>query len=227
MYKKIIARIPESTLKQYSTGEEIANSIIHGLGVLFGIVGMTILLTLASLFGTMTHFLCYLIYGLSMILLYTSSTLYHALPSLSAKKFFKVCDHVSIYLLIAGSYTPFLVLNIKGTLGWVLVSVIWGCALAGIIFKFFFIGRFTYASTLLYLCMGWMAIVAIKPMAAALTSSGMLLVIVGGLAYTFGTIFYLMKRIRYHHAIWHLFVLTGSVFHFVAILTSSNFDWVV
>ncbi len=223
MFKKIADRIPAASLSQYSTGEEIANSIIHGLGVVFGIVSLTVLLTLSALFGSTFHIVCYLIYGLSLILLYTSSTLYHALPYLSAKKFFKVCDHVSIYLLIAGTYTPFLLLNIKGTLGWTLVGIVWACALAGIIFKFFFVGRFTFVSTLLYLGMGWMMVFAAKPLAEALSPKGMMWILAGGLAYTLGTVFYLLKKVPFHHAIWHLFVLTGSVFHFTAIVYSTNF----
>jgi hemolysin III len=224
MFKKISARIPSNTLKQYSKGEEIANSVIHGLGILFGIVSLTVLLTLSSLFGTAHHFICYLIYGLSMILLYTSSTLYHAIPHMGAKKFFKVCDHVSIYLLIAGTYTPFLIINIQGSLGWILLALIWSSAFFGIIFKFFYVGRFTFMSTLFYLAMGWMAIIATKPLSESLSSIGMAWIVAGGIAYTLGTIFYLMKKVRFHHAIWHLFVLAGSVFHFTAIVYSANFS---
>lgn len=223
MLKRIAKRIPTASLKQYTVGEEIANSVIHGLGIVLGIVILTVLLTLASLFGTTAHFVSYLIYGTSLILLYTSSTLYHALPSLSAKKFFKVCDHVSIYLLIAGTYTPFLVLNIGGSLGWTLLVIVWSCAFIGITFKFFFVGQFTFVSTLTYLAMGWMMMFAIKPLSESLTHSGLVWIIAGGLAYSGGTIFYLLKKIPFHHAAWHLCVLTGSVFHFVAIVNSSNF----
>lgn len=223
MLKKIAARIPLASLSQYTVGEEIANSVIHGLGIVFGVVVLTILLTLASLFGTPNHFVCYLIYGISLILLYTSSTLYHALPSLKAKSFFKFCDHVSIYLLIAGTYTPFLILNIKGTLGWSLIAVIWGLALLGILFKLFFTGRLKLLSTLIYLGMGWMIMFAAKPLRESLNANGMLWILMGGFAYSFGTIFYMMKKVRFHHAIWHAFVLTGSIFHFTAIMYSSNF----
>lgn len=216
-------RIPLATLQQYSVGEEIANSVIHGLGVVFGVVVLTILLTLSSIYGTPDHFVCYFVYGLSVILLYTSSTLYHALPQLKAKSFFKLCDHVSIYLLIAGTYTPFLILNIKGTLGWGLLILIWSLALVGIILKFFFTGRFKILSTCIYLGMGWLIIFAAKPLSASLTSIGLWWVILGGIAYTSGTIFYLLKKVPFHHAIWHTFVLAGSISHFTAILYSSNF----
>ncbi len=223
MFKRISNRIPSASLKQYTLAEELANSIIHGLGIVFGIVSLTILLTLTYLFGSFAHFISYLIYGISLILLYTSSTLYHALPFLSAKKFFKVCDHVSIYLLIAGTYTPFLVLNIGGTIGWGLLTVIWICAFVGIIFKFFFVGQYTYLSTLVYLGMGWMMMFAIKPLSEALSSPGLTWIIAGGIAYSGGTVFYLMKKIRFHHAAWHLCVLAGSIFHFTAIVYSSKF----
>lgn len=223
MLTRIANRIPTASLKQYSVNEEIANSIIHGLGVVFGIVSLTILLTLTYSFGTTSHFVSYLIYGTSLILLYTSSTLYHALPFLGAKKFFKVCDHVSIYLLIAGTYTPFLVLNIGGSLGWTLLAVVWSCAFVGIAFKFFFVGQFTFVSTIVYLAMGWMMMFAIKPLSDALTGSGLAWIIAGGLAYSGGTVFYLLKKVRFHHAAWHLCVLTGSVFHFISIIYSSKF----
>jgi hemolysin III len=223
MFKRIARRIPTASLKQYTFREEIANSVIHGLGILFGIVSLTILLTLASIYGSTLHFVCYLVYGLSMILLYTSSTLYHALPFLGAKKFFKVCDHVSIYLLIAGTYTPFLLVNIGGNLGWTLFAVVWTCALVGIAFKFFFVGQYTFVSTLVYLAMGWMIVFAYKPLSEALTTQGLTWIIAGGLAYSGGTVFYLLKKIHYHHAAWHFCVLLGSVFHFISILYSSKF----
>ena len=223
MIKRLTNRIPIATIHQYSASEEIANSITHGFGILFGIVVLTILLTLSSLFGTIYHFICYFIYGLSLILLYTSSTLYHALPSLRAKSFFKLCDHISIYLLIAGTYTPFLILNIKGTLGWGLLITIWSLAAIGIIFKLFFTGRFRNLSTCVYLGMGWMIIFAARPLSESLNQKGLLLVILGGLTYSLGTVFYSLKKIPFHHAIWHAFVLAGSIFHFAAIIYSSNF----
>ena len=209
--------------QQYALGEEIANSITHGIGILLSVVGLTTLLVLAFHFATIEHFVSYLIYGLSLILLYTSSTLYHALPYEKAKKVLKVCDHAAIYLLIAGTYTPFLVLHLKGEVGHRLLVIIWSLALIGVIFKFFFTGRFKIVSTTLYVAMGWLIVFAAGPLEQAIGESGMRWLIFGGLAYTFGAIFYLLKKIPYTHAIWHLFVLLGSVLHFVAVCESAKF----
>ena len=210
--------------QQYGLSEEIANSVIHGIGIILSIVGLTSLLILSTQFATAAHFISYLIYGISLILLYTSSTLYHALPSEKAKKFFKICDHSAIYLLIAGTYTPFLVINLKGQIGDLLLVIIWSIAIVGVVFKFFFTGRFKLLSTLLYIGMGWLIIFAAKPLSIAIGESGMNWLIIGGLTYTLGAIFYLLKKIPYTHAIWHLFVLMGSIFHFVAVVHSANFS---
>ncbi len=212
-----------SFYKQYTLKEEIAHSLIHGLGVLFGVGGLTALLMLACLYGSAAHFASYLIYGISVILLYTCSTLYHALPQLTAKKIFKTCDHAAIYLLIAGSYTPFLVLNMPKDLGTKFLIVVWSMALLGIIFKLFFTGRVKLISTSLYLGMGWMIVGAIDPLTAALSSKALTWIFAGGITYTVGVFFYLSKKIPYNHAIWHLFVLLGSIFHFIAVLYSSDF----
>lgn len=208
----------KNTGRQYSRGEEIANSIIHGLGALLGVVGMTVLLVLAILHGTRAHFISYLIYGSSLIFLYAASTLYHALPFVKAKSIFKILDHVGIYLLIAGTYTPFLIINMSG--GWALgmLITIWSLALAGSIFKLFFTGRFTLVSTLMYVAMGWVVVVAYKPMTQALMPETINYLLLGGLFYTGGTVVYLMKRVPYHHAVWHGFVLFGSIAHFVAVV---------
>ena len=212
---------PKKT-KPYSLKEEIAHSITHGLGVLLGVIGLTVLLVLSTLYGTNTHLVCYLIYGISMILLYTFSTLYHSLPQKKAKHIFKILDHASIYLLIAGSYTPFLVLNLKGTWGLSMMLVIWSLALAGVIFKIFFTGRFKLTSTLIYLAMGWLVLIATKPMLANVPMKSLWWVLIGGICYTVGTLFYLMKKLSFHHAIWHLFVLAGSICHYIAIIYSSG-----
>jgi hemolysin III len=205
-------------VKQYSRGEEIANSIIHGIGALLGIVGMTVLLVLAVLFDTRAHFISYLIYGASLIFLYSSSTLYHALPFIKAKQIFKILDHIGIYFLIAGTYTPFLVLNLAGPWAVGMLIAIWSLALVGSIFKLFFTGRFTLVSTLMYIAMGWLVIIAYKPMTEALSRETLMWILLGGFFYTTGTIVYLMKRVAYHHAVWHAFVLAGSIAHFVAIV---------
>lgn len=215
---RFVRGAPLAELTQYSRGEEIANSVIHGLGVVFGIVGLTILLTFACLFGTTTHFFSYLIYGLSLIFLYLCSTLYHALPFIKAKRIFKTLDHVGIYLLIAGTYTPFLVLNLTGTWVQVMLITIWSLALLGIILKLFFIGRFRLLSTLGYIAMGWIIVIAYKPMSTALSPQTATWLAVGGLCYSGGTIAYLMKKVPYHHAVWHSFVLCGSISHYIALM---------
>lgn len=212
-------------MKPYTLKEEVFNSITHGLGIVFGVVALTVLCVLSSYFGTTSHLVSYLIYGISLILLYTASTLYHALPGERVKTLFKIIDHASIYLLIAGTYTPFLKLNLKGTIGYTLLIIIWTLALLGIVFKIFYTGRFKLLSTLLYIGMGWIIIFAYVPLKESLSKAGMAWLIVGGLTYTLGTIFYLAKRYRYTHAIWHLFVLMGSVFHFIAIIYGANFSY--
>jgi len=206
-----------NTIGQYSRGEEIANSIIHGLGTLLGVVGMTVLLVFAILHGTRAHFVSYLIYGSSLVFLYAASTLYHALPFVKAKGIFKILDHVGIYLLIAGTYTPFLVINVSG--GWALGMLIsiWSLALIGCIFKLFFTGRFNLISTLMYVAMGWVVVIAYKPMTEALSPETINWILLGGLSYTGGTVVYLMKRVPYHHAVWHGLVLFGSIAHYVAV----------
>jgi len=222
--KRWLERIPASSLKQYSFGEEIANGITHGIGVLFAIVGLTVLLLLSVFFGSGMHILSYLIYGISLLLLYTSSTLYHALPSLNAKRFFKICDHASIYLLIAGTYTPFFLVNLQDSIGKECAILIWSLALIGVIFKFFFAGRFQILSTILYLAMGWLAVLVLKSLSLVLSQQGLTWLIVGGMIYTIGSVFYLLKRVPFFHSIWHLFVLLGSVSHYAAIIYSANFS---
>lgn len=207
----------------YSKAEEIANSITHGLGILFAVGGLTALMVLTAYFGTTSHLVSYLVYGISMLLLYTASTLYHAIPGERAKRFFKICDHSAIYLLIAGTYTPFLVLNLQGKMAWIAVTIIWSIALAGIIFKLFFTGRFKGLSTLLYIGMGWMVVFLAEPLSAAMNPEAMHWLVIGGVTYTAGTIFYMMKNMPYSHAIWHMFVLLGSIFHFTAIVYAGNF----
>lgn len=208
--------------KQYSLGEEIANSIIHGLGILFSVIGMTVLLVLALQNNSVPHFVSYLIYGISLVFLYTSSTLYHALPYLTAKKVFKILDHVGIYLLIAGTYTPFLVINLEGKWSLGMLIAIWSLAAVGIIFKLFSTGKFRLFSTFTYIAMGWLIVIAYEPMAQALNDKTMQWLLYGGLFYTTGTVAYLLKRVPYHHAVWHTFVILGSLSHYVAIVLSMN-----
>jgi hemolysin III len=198
-------------------GEEIANAITHGLGLLLSIAGLCVLVTMAAIRGTAWHVVACSIYGSTLILLYLSSTLYHAIQAPRAKNVFRVIDHSAIYLLIAGTYTPFLLITLRGRLGWTLFGLQWGMAICGILFKS--LTRFGYesASTAVYALMGWMGVLGMRTMYASLHFHGVLWIVAGGLFYTLGIIFFAIDR-RYCHMVWHLFVLAGSVCHFYAVL---------
>jgi hemolysin III len=198
--------------------EETINAATHGLGVLLGLVGLTVLVVTAVLRGDAWHIASCSIYGATLVLLFTGSTLYHSFRSPRVKHVFRIIDHSSIYLLIAGTYTPFLLVSLRGRWGWSLFGVVWGLALAGIVFQIFFVRRFRLAQTLIYLAMGWLALVAVKPLLERVPMAGLLWLLSGGLFYSLGAVFYLWKRLPFHHGIWHLFVLAGSVCHYFAIL---------
>lgn len=206
------------TLPRYTTGEEIANSLTHGLGIVLSITGLVVLTAFASLFGTVWHIVSCSIYGATQILLYTASTLYHSIPLPRAKAVLRVLDHSAVFLLIAGTYTPFLLVNLRGPWGWALFGVIWSLAIVGIALQGILIRQKTWVTTLPYLAMGWVALVGLKPLFESVAPGGLVLLFTGGLAYTVGTVFYVWRRLPYHHAIWHGFVLAGSVCHFFAIL---------
>lgn len=203
---------------QYSQGEELANSITHGIGMIFGIVGLILLLIKAADHQadtlTMTSMA---IYGSSIIVLFMASTLYHAIPHPQAKRWLKTFDHCAIYLLIAGSYTPFLLVSLRTPLAIGLMMVIWTIALIGIIMKVAFVYRFKKLSLMTYLVMGWLSLIVIYQLAVHLDIGGLTLLAVGGLVYSVGVIFYVAKRIPFNHAIWHGFVLAGCMCHFFAI----------
>ncbi|PLY04540.1 MAG: hemolysin III [Desulfuromonas sp.] len=203
---------------QYSFAEEIANSITHGFGMLLSIGGLAVLIAFAAQYGTAWHVTACSIFGATLILSYASSTLYHSIPQPAVKRVLKVIDHAAIYLLIAGTYTPFTLINLRGPWGWSLFGAIWGLALLGVTLKIVMLQRIRGISTAIYLAMGWIVIVAIKPMLHAVEPGGMLLLLLGGLSYSAGVIFYVWRRLPYNHAIWHLFVLGGSVCHYFAIL---------
>lgn len=205
-------------LPRYSVAEEIANSVTHGLGVLFSIAGLAILTAFASLFGTVWHVVSCSIYGATQIFMYTASTLYHSIPLPRAKAVLRQFDHAAIFLLIAGTYTPFALVNLRGPWGWTILTVIWGFAILGIVLQTWLMRRSRLVATIPYLAMGWMAVIAIKPLLETVAPGGLLLLMCGGLAYTVGTIFYISRRLRFHHAFWHAFVLAGSMLHFFAIL---------
>lgn len=204
--------------KLYTFGEEIAHAVTHGLGVLLAIAGLTIIVARAALYGTELHIISAAIFGSTLVLMYAASTLYHSIPIPAAKKVLRAVDHSSIYLLIAGSYTPFTLVTLEGPWGWAVFGLVWTLALAGVIFKIFATGRFEKLSLAIYLAMGWCIVIAIKPLIQSLPTGGLLLLFAGGLAYSGGVAFYIWERLRYHHAIWHVFVLAGSVLHYFAIL---------
>ena len=204
-----------------NAAEEIANSITHGIGVLLSIAALVILIVVAQRYGhTPWHVVGFAIFGSMLILLYLASTLYHAIQHPGAKKVFKRIDHAAIYLLIAGTYTPFLFTNLKGPWGWTLFGIIWGLAVIGVVFKAISAGKYDRISLLVYILMGWLVIVAIKPMLQSVPVISLIWLVIGGVAYTAGTIFYAWERLPFNHAIWHMFVLAGSTAHFFSVLYS-------
>ena len=204
--------------RQLTQGEEITNVILHGVGLGLAIAALVVLVVLASMFGTRWHVVSFSIYGATLVLLYLSSTLYHSFPHGKVKNIFKIFDHSAIYLLIAGTYTPISLITLHGTLGWTIFAVVWAIAISGIVFKVFFVKKFKILSTLLYIAMGWLIVIAIKPLFLALNDMSVIFLVIGGILYTAGTIFYAWRSLKYHHAIWHLFVLAGSICHFFTML---------
>ncbi len=202
----------------YTKKEEIANAITHGIGAILSAAALVLLIVFASIHGTAWHVVSFSIFGSTMFLLYLSSTLVHSAPEGKWKDLFEIFDHTSIYLFIAGTYTPFTLTIVKGPLGWSLFGIVWGIALVGTVFKAFFTKRFVILSTIFYIAMGWIIVIAWKPLIAGLPTGGLVLLVTGGLAYTLGTIFYVWRGFPYHHMVWHLFVLAGSILHFFAVL---------
>jgi hemolysin III len=198
--------------------QEILNTVTHGVGALFALIGLVVLTVSAYLQGSIWHQISFSIYGVTLVLLYVASAFYHGFMDEKIKYILKICDHVAIYLLIAGTYTPFTFVPLHGILGWSLFGAIWLLAVIGIIFKVFFVKRFKIISTICYIIMGWVILIAIRPLVAVLPVGGLYWLIAGGVFYTVGTVFYLNKRFPYNHTIWHLFVLAGSISHFIAIL---------
>ena len=203
----------------FSKREEIANAIIHGIGAIFSIAALVILIVSSAMHGTAWHVVSFTLFGSSMVLLYLSSTLVHSFPAGRVKDFFEIMDHSAIYFFIAGTYTPFLFLAIKGALGWTLFGIVWGLAIAGTVFKAFFVKRFLHTSTLLYVVMGWLMVFGWKPLLENVSSQGLILLAIGGILYTVGAIFYVWRGFTYHHAVWHVFVLAASILHFFAVMT--------
>lgn len=209
---------PAAAVGYYSTGEEIANSVTHGVAALLSIAGLVVMLSMMPVTAGAATITAAAVFGASMIFLYTASTLYHAIPNLRVKRILQVLDHSAIYVMIAGSYTPFCLVTLKGTTGTMLCIAVWSIALAGIILQPVLMKRAEWLNCLLYLLLGWCVVLVFEPLMAALPSAGIWLLAAGGVVYSLGVIFYLWERIPYNHAIWHLFVLGGTALQFFSVL---------
>lgn len=203
---------------RYTFGDELASSIVHGIGIVLSIAGLAALVALSARHGEVRDVVASAVFGTTLVLLYTASTLYHAVPVPRAKPVLRTLDHIAIYLLIAGTYTPFTLIALPGRWGWSLFAAVWTLAALGSVLEFGALKRFRKLSVLLYIGMGWIGMIAFKPLMAHLQTGGMVLLIAGGLAYTLGVPFYLWRRLPYHHSVWHCFVLAGSVLHYLAVL---------
>ena len=207
-----------NTAGQRITPEELANSLTHGTGLALSVAALAVLVVAAALHGSVWHIVSFSVYGATLVCLYGASTLYHSVMSPPLKRVFKVVDHSAIYMLIAGTYTAFTLVNLRGSWGWSLFGAVWGLSLLGIVLKVFFVDLFEIASTAVYLGMGWLVVIAHKPLFALVPHGGLVWLVAGGLAYTVGVAFYAWRSLRFHHAIWHVFVLLGSICHFFAVL---------
>jgi hemolysin III len=202
----------------YTKGEELANAITHGIGALLSIVALVLLIVFSAAKGTAWHVVSYTVFGATLVIMYTESTLYHSLTNKNAKRLFRIFDHCSIYLLIAGTYTPYTLTTLRGPLGWVIFGVIWGLAIIGIIIKSKWVGKYDKISTLMYVLMGWMIVISIQTLVILLPMHSLLLLVLGGILYTLGAILYSFDKIPYNHAVWHIFVLAGSTCHFFSVI---------
>jgi hemolysin III len=211
---------PAKPYRKLTTGEEIANSVTHGIGALLSIAALVVLVIVAVRHGDVWHIVSFSIYGSTLILLYLSSTLYHSFTGPRIKNLFARFDHISIFLLIAGTYTPILLTSMRGPWGWTLFGIIWGVALIGVVIRSIYLYRFRKLMVVVYVVMGWMFILAGKQIYLSLPSISLIFLVLGGLAYSIGVIFYMWRNLPYGHGIWHLFVLAGSALHFFAIYFS-------
>lgn len=212
----------EAGYRTLSVGEEIFNSITHGIGTLLSIAALVVLVIFAVIKGNAWHVVSFSIFGSTLVLLYLSSTLYHSFTKEKVKNVFARFDHAAIFLLIAGTYTPFLLTALRGTLGWTLFGIIWAVAIAGIVIRSIYLTKFRKLMVGLYLAMGWMFVIAIGPMMKNLPGLSILFLVLGGVFYSIGVIFYAWRNLKYGHGIWHLFVLTGSIMHFFSVIYSLN-----
>ena len=204
--------------RPFTLGEEIANAVTHGLGLVLSIAGLVILTVFASMRGGAWHVVSVSIYGATLVMLYTASTFYHALPERKGKWLWRLLDHSAIYLLIAGTYTPFTLVNLRGGWGWALFGTVWGLAVAGTLIEVLWRRRIRWISLAFYLGMGWMIAIAAGPLVRSLAPGGLTLLGLGGLAYCLGVVFYVWRQLPYAHMVWHLFVLAGSALHFFSVL---------
>ena len=209
--------ITDISFAQYSKTEEIANWITHAVALLLSITALVLMVVYSTRFGDVYHIVSSAVFGTTLILLYSASTLYHLVPVGRAKNVFQKLDHAMIYLLIAGTYTPYTLVNLRGPWGWSIFGVVWGVALTGLLLELIMKKRLGWLSVSLYLCLGWIIVIAVKPLMANLAGGGIVLLVSGGLFYSLGVIFYLWKRLPFQHAIWHLFVIAGSLCHFFSI----------
>ncbi len=207
----------EKKITFYETKEERLNVISHGIGLLLSVAALVLLVVYASIYGSAMHIVSFSIYGASLIVLYSASTLYHYVQRSKLRHRLNILDHAAIYILIAGTYTPFTLVVLKGWVGWTIFGVSWGLAIAGVVLKLFYTGKYDKISTIAYVLLGWLIIFAIRPLVTHLSFEGLMWLLSGGLFYTFGAILYSIKRIRYNHAIFHIFVLLGSFSHFIAV----------
>lgn len=212
------ARAQPKERRLYAPAEEVANWVTHGVGVLLSIIALTALIVVASVRGNAWHVVSFTVFGLTLLLLYTASTIYHAQRGQRSKALFKRFDHAAIFLLIAGTYTPFLLTSLRGPWGWTLFGIVWGLCGAGAIFKLVSSERFRAVSTIAYLVLGWLVVVAIEPLMERVPAGGISLLVAGGVCYTAGVAFYLWRRLRFHHAVWHAFVMGGSTCHVLAVI---------
>lgn len=218
MIGKVPSYIPESVKYDIkSIKEEVANMISHGLGFLFALIAVPFIIYQAINTGKTWHIVGVSVFSFSLLLVYFSSTLYHSSYSYHIRKIFRTMDHISIYFMIAGSYTPFILMHLQTTRGWTIFLIVWGMTAVGSVFKIFFVHKFRVISTIAYLVMGWMGVFLFRPMLEVLPAESIQWIVIGGLSYTLGTIFYLWKGLKYNHFIWHLFVLGGSIGHFIAV----------
>lgn len=206
------------TVKRYTLGEEIFSSVTHGVGTILAVGGTAVLIVLSAIFGDAWAVVSSAIFGASLIILYCMSTLYHAITNPKAKSFFRIMDHTTIFFLIAGTYTPITISVLRGAIGWVLFGVVWGAAILGIVLNSIDLEKFRKPSVACYIAMGWVIIFAIRPLLHVMNTLSLWLLVIGGVFYTVGVIFYAIKKVRYFHSIWHIFTLFGSLCHYFSIL---------